>query len=154
MSSHCLIYSAFLFRFVFFVIFTTVLLCSLDFVINVRHFDIKKLIWNSWIWFHFRNAVVDAISVCALWFEMPSGGIHSTPQSCTFHCHQSWSFIACEGEYLLKWLAKTFVSISNKGSFVPYFLFLKVICLCALVFISIIWFFLKKTLTLNIRLQF
>lgn len=64
--------------------------------------------WSPPVLSDLRCHLVVCIRYIELCFSLPS---------------ESLSFIAYEGEYLLKWLAKTSVFISNKGSFVPYFLF-------------------------------
>lgn len=109
----------FIFDSYFFLIFKTVLLSFLDFMIGVRHFNIKKSIWNSWIWFHFRSAVLWSLSwsvnvlsdfrchllVC-IWYVL------------LYFCLPAESYIlyCLWRRMFLNLLAKTFVSISNKGS--------------------------------------
>ena len=120
---------------------TKLLLGFLDVMIRVRDFNIKKSIWNSRfdplsetqllsLLTSERAPIWDAIWRCAF--------IHPAVLRLPAALHPLWPV---KEDIFLKWLTKAFVSISNKGSFVPYFLFSQ-LCIFALVFISILWFFL------------
>lgn len=97
------------------------------------------------------------ISACAMWFEVPSWRHAFNTSSCTSCCRQSLSFIAYEGEYLLKCLVRYMFPFQRKDLlYFTLFLFSQSnmpVCFGPYQH-TLILPFLKKKLTLKIRLQF
>lgn len=130
------------------------LLGSLDFMINARHFNIKKIYLEFMNLIPFQRCSELTISECAFWFKMPSGGMHLIHLVLLLTAISLISFIAYEGEYFWNNLQRYLFPFQIKDPLYLTFRFLKVICIFTLVFINIIWFFLKTTLTLKIKLPF
>ena len=104
------------------VVFHTTLLGCLDFTISVGYFNIKNLFGIHEFDSISQMSLAHHLWICylildAIWwytFDTSSGNLNHQ-QSHILYC--SWRRI------FLKWLAKTFISTSNKGSFIPCFLF-------------------------------